>query len=64
MKRTFLILIMVVLSSLAIAQTNVFYYVNIDNAPNGSAIGTMQAYMPGWNEPVASTGLVFLENYL
>lgn len=41
-----------------IAQTT--YYVNIDNAPNGSANGTMEAIKQGWSE---SAPIVWVENY-
>jgi len=62
MKTYLLLLILVALSSLAIADTT-YYYVNIDNAPNGTANGTMKAYFFGEPYEFQTTTLTFIENY-
>lgn len=47
---------------MAIAETT-YYYVNIDNAPNGSASGTMDVYYSGQPYPIESSSITFIENY-
>lgn len=60
--RTLLVtLVMTVMCVISLAQT--IYYVNIDNAPNGSATGTMEAYFQGDAYPHQTTTLTFIENY-
>lgn len=57
-----LVVILVAISSLAIADTT-HYYVNIDNAPHGTASGTMKAYFYGEPHEYQTTTLTFIENY-
>lgn len=61
MKNSILALVLLVLSTAVYAAT---YYVNIDNAPNGSAEGTITCYDA--NDPnfiYGSASLIFIENY-
>lgn len=62
MKNHFLLLILLIVSSLAVADTT-YYYVNIDNAPNGSASGYMKVYYYGEPYEFQTSTLTFLENY-
>jgi hypothetical protein len=62
-ERLFTVLLMSAVSLLAFAQAGIFYYVDIDNAPNGTANGTCVMYHYGEPTPVRISTLTFLENY-
>ena len=61
MRALLMTLLMSAMCALSLAET--IYYVNIDNAPNGSATGTMEVYFQGDAYPHQTTTLTFIENY-
>ena len=63
MKAILVIVAIAILNTLS-AQTLTTYYVNIDNAPNGSAEGTITAYVYGSEWISYTKTLIFIENYL
>ena len=63
MKTIVLTCVLTVLSVFIVAQSTTHYYVNIDNAPNGTASGTMKVFTYGDPYPQAIADLTFVENY-
>lgn len=62
MRMLLLTVAMFAMCVLCMAQPTTHYYVNIENAANGVASGTMKAYINNWQHPVAETTLIFIEN--
>ncbi len=62
MKKAILVILSMI-ANIGIFATNITYWVNIDNAPNGGASGTMYVYTNGCQYPVDSAKIKFNENY-
>ncbi len=62
MRALLLTIAMLAMCVLCMAQATTYCYVNIENAPNGTAIGTMKVYRPNWPDPIEETTLTFIEN--